>query len=117
MIKTRRVYEAEEKQAGSAFLVERLWPRGFKKEALRMDAWLRDAAPSQDLRKWYSHDVTKWEDFQIRYRAELDAHPQAWQQILDAARVGDVTLLYSARDPLHNSASLLREYVEQKLTK
>ncbi len=114
MIKTKRVYDKTPAGAGAVFLVERLWPRGFKKEDLHMDAWLKDVAPSQDLRKWYSHDVAKWDEFQKRYRVELDAHPDAWQPILEAARKGDVTLLYAARDTEHNSAVLLKEYVEEK---
>jgi uncharacterized protein YeaO (DUF488 family) len=115
MIKTRRVYEKAPAGDGASFLVERLWPRGIKKEALHMDAWLKDVAPSPDLRKWYSHDVAKWEEFQRRYRAELDSHPEAWQPILEAARKGDVTLLYSAHDTEHNSAVLLQSYLERKL--
>jgi uncharacterized protein YeaO (DUF488 family) len=115
MIKIRRVYEAEQANGGLAFLVERLWPRGFKKEDLKMQAWMKEAAPSQSLRKWYAHDVAKWEEFQQRYRAELDAHPESWQPLLDAARQGDVTLLYSARDTEHNSAGLLKDYLEKRM--
>jgi uncharacterized protein YeaO (DUF488 family) len=115
MIQTRRVYETGQADGSPAFLVERLWPRGFKKEDLKMQAWLKEVGPSQALRKWYAHDVAKWDEFQQRYRAELDAHPQAWQPLLDAARQGDVTLLYSARDTEHNSAVLLRDYLQEKL--
>jgi uncharacterized protein YeaO (DUF488 family) len=116
MIKIRRVYEAGQADGGASFLVERLWPRGFKKEDLKMQAWVKEAAPSQALRAWYAHDVTKWDEFQQRYRAELDAHPERWQLLLDAARQGNVTLLYSARDTEHNSAVLLRVYLQEKLT-
>ncbi len=115
MIKTRRVYEKAPPDGGASFLVERLWPRGIKKEALHMDAWLKDVAPSPELRKWYSHDVAKWEEFQKRYRTELDSHPEAWQPLLDAAKKGDVTLLYGAHDTEHNSAVLLKSYLEKKL--
>ncbi len=98
MLKIKRVYEDPKRDDGTRFLVERLWPRGFKKEELKMKAWLKDVAPSQDLRKWYSHDVAKWSEFQKRYRTELKNNSDAWQSILDAAEKGNVTLLYSAKD-------------------
>jgi len=115
MIEIKRVYESLKGNKGARFLVERLWPRGVKKEALHMDAWLKDVAPSPELRQWFGHDPLKWEEFQRRYRAELDAHPEAWQPLLEAARRGDVTLLYSARDTEHNSALLLKNYLEKHL--
>jgi len=80
-----------------------------------MDAWLKDVAPSTELRKWFSHDPAKWPEFQRRYRAELDAHPEAWQPILDAAADGEVTLIYSSHDAEHNNAVALRDYLDQKL--
>jgi uncharacterized protein YeaO (DUF488 family) len=98
MLKIKRVYEEAQAEDGVRFLVERLWPRGMKKEDLPMQAWLKDAAPSPDLRAWYQHDVGKWEEFQGRYRAELEANPDAWMIILETLKFGDVTLLYSARD-------------------
>ncbi len=113
MLKIKRVYEPEETGDGSRFLVERLWPRGIKKEALKMEAWLKEAAPSPALRTWYAHDVTKWEEFQKRYRAELESKPEAWKPILEAAAQGNVTLLYSARDTEHNSALVLKSFLEQ----
>ncbi|HSQ03567.1 MAG TPA: DUF488 family protein [Burkholderiales bacterium] len=115
MIELHRVYDGLKARSGQAFLVERLWPRGVKKEALHFDAWLKDVAPSDSLRRWFQHDVTKWPEFQKRYRAELDARPEAWAPLLAAARKGDVVLLYSSRDTEHNSAAVLREYLEQKL--
>jgi uncharacterized protein YeaO (DUF488 family) len=102
---------------GARFLVERLWPRGMKKESLRMEAWLKDVAPSVTLRKWFAHDAKKWPEFQHKYVNELDAHPGAWQPLLDAARKGNVTLLYSAHDIEHNSAVALKAYLEAKLKK
>ncbi len=114
MINIERVYGHLASEGGKRFLVERLWPRGIKKESLEMDAWLKDVAPSPALRQWYQHDVAKWKEFQRRYRAELDANPKAWQPILQAARRGKVTLLYSARDTEHNSAMVLKEYLERK---
>ncbi|HLU68526.1 MAG TPA: DUF488 family protein, partial [Kofleriaceae bacterium] len=85
MIQVKRTYEAPARADGRRFLVERLWPRGMKKEALAADAWLKEVAPSTELRKWFGHRVERWEEFQRRYRAELDAKRDAWQPILDAA--------------------------------
>jgi len=114
MLKTKRVYEPAERSDGTRFLVDRLWPRGIKKEALEMETWLKDVAPSPELRKWFSHDPEKWQEFQRRYRKELEANPDAWKPILEAAKQGDVTLLYSARDTEHNSAALLKEFLEDR---
>ena len=115
MIKIKRVYEPLESSDGARFLVERLWPRGIKKENLVMQAWLKDVSPSPELRTWFSHDPAKWEGFQKRYREELAANSAAWQPILQAAARGDVTLLYAARDTEHNSALLLKEFLESRL--
>lgn len=115
MLKLKRVYEEAQAGEGVRFLVERLWPRGMKKEELKMKAWLKDAAPSQELRKWYAHDVSRWEEFRQRYRAELQANAGAWKPILEAARAGNVTLLYSARDTEHNSARVLKEFLEEQV--
>jgi uncharacterized protein YeaO (DUF488 family) len=115
MLTIKRVYEAPEDEDGARYLVERLWPRGMKKEALVMAGWLKDVAPSDGLRRWFGHDPAKWEAFQRRYRAELDAHPSAWQPLLDAARRGNVTLLYAARDTEHNNALALKSYLEERL--
>jgi uncharacterized protein YeaO (DUF488 family) len=117
MLKTKRVYEEAKTSDGTRFLVERLWPRGIKKEKLKMKAWLKDVAPSPDLRKWFAHDPDKWQEFQKRYRAELKANPDTWKPILAATRQGNVTLLYSARDTEHNSALLLKSFLEKHLKK
>ena len=117
MLKTKRVYEDPQAGDGTRFLVERLWPRGMKKEELKMKAWLKDVAPSPDLRKWFAHDPDKWQEFQKRYRAELKANPEAWKPIVEAAKHGDVTLLYSARDTEHNSALLLKSFLDKRLKK
>jgi uncharacterized protein YeaO (DUF488 family) len=114
MIQLRRVYEAPASGDGKRFLVERLWPRGMKKEALALDGWLKDVAPSAGLRHWFAHDPAKWAEFQRRYRAELDAKPQTWQPLLRAAHRGRITLLYSARDTEHNNALALKAYLEEK---
>lgn len=115
MIAVKRVYEDAGPQDGARFLVERLWPRGMRKEALALDGWLKDVAPSSDLRGWFGHDPSKWAEFQERYYAELAAHPDAWQPIVEAARKGKVTLLYSARDTEHNAALALKEYLEARI--
>lgn len=116
MICLKRVYDPAELEDGRRFLVERLWPRGMKKDRLLMDAWVRDVAPSDALRRWFAHDPKKWEEFQRRYFAELDRKPEAWQPLLEAARQGTITLLYSARDSKHNNAVVLRAYLEKKLS-
>jgi uncharacterized protein YeaO (DUF488 family) len=113
MLTVKRVYEAPELGDGTRFLVERLWPRGMKKETLRMDVWLRDVAPSNALRRWFGHEPAKWKEFRRRYSAELDAKLESLQPILEAMRQGDVTLLYSAHDTEHNNAVALKEYLEK----
>ena len=114
-IQTKRVYESASPADGVRFLVERLWPRGLKKESLRIEGWVREVAPSTELRRWFGHDPAKWDEFRRRYRAELEAHPDAWRVLLDAARHGPVTLLYSAHDITHNNAIGLQEYLAEKL--
>ena len=115
MIQTKRVYEPRARGDGTRFLVERLWPRGIRKEDLDARAWLKEVAPSTELRQWFSHDPSKWSEFRKKYFAELNQAPQAWQPILQAARRGTVTLLYSARDTEHNNAVALKEYLDQRL--
>ncbi len=113
MIRLKRAYDPPEKSDGHRFLVERLWPRGIKKSELPLDGWLKDVAPSTELRKWFSHDPAKWPQFQQRYFAELDSMPEAYAQILTAARHGTVTLIYSSHDTEHNSAVALKEYLRK----
>ena len=111
MLQIKRTYDPPARGDGRRILVERLWPRDMKKEALAADAWMKEVAPSTELRKWFDHRVERWEEFLRRYRAELTANPSAWEPILDASRGGTVTLLYSAHDVLHNSAVVLRDYL------
>jgi uncharacterized protein YeaO (DUF488 family) len=111
-----RVYDHDADTKGAAFLVERLWPRGVRRADVAMTAWLKDVAPSTELRTWFGHSPERWKEFQQRYEAELDARPEAWQPLLDAARSADITLLYSSRDRDHNNAVVLREYLTHKLT-
>lgn len=115
MIFLKRAYDEPDTADGPRFLVDRLWPRGVKKEALEMDAWLKDLAPSTELRKWFQHDPEKWAEFQQRYRAELDARPETWSTLLAAAQQSDITLVYGARDTEHNDAVVLRDYLVDKL--
>ena len=114
MLKLKRVYQTASPEDGRRFLVERLWPRGIKKTSLDLDGWLKDVAPSTQLRQWFSHDPKKWGEFQKRYKAELDRHPEACDPILTAARRGTVTLVYSSHDSEHNNAVALRDYLEMR---
>ncbi|MFI6292613.1 DUF488 domain-containing protein [Nonomuraea sp. NPDC050790] len=96
---------------GAVFLVDRLWPRGVRKDDLHLDGWLKDAAPSAELRRWFGHRPERFAEFARRYRAELDARPEAVRPIREAAAEGPVTLLYGAKDTEHNQAVVLREYL------
>lgn len=115
MIRLRRVYEPAAPEDGERVLVERLWPRGMRKADLQMDAWAKDVAPTTELRRWFGHDPAKWEEFQRRYRGELDTEPEAWAPLLEAARKGTVTLLFSSHDAEHNNAVVLKSYLEAQL--
>jgi uncharacterized protein YeaO (DUF488 family) len=107
----KRVYDAASSADGTRFLVERLWPRGIKKSSLKLDGWLKDAAPSTKLRQWFSHDPAKWIQFQRRYFAELDTRPQTLEPILNALRSGPATLIFSSHDEVHNNAVALKTYI------
>lgn len=115
MIQTKRVYEPPSADDGKRFLVDRLWPRGVSRDKLRLDGWLKDVAPSNELRHWFKHDPPKWTEFQRRYQAELKRQPETWQALLDASRAGRVTLLFSAQDLEHNNAVALKIHLEQGL--
>ena len=115
MIQVKRVYDPPEPTDGSRVLVDHLWPRGLRKEALQASAWLKQVAPSNPLRKWFGHEPAKWEDFQRRYFDELAAKPQVWQPLLEAARRGNLSLLFSARDIQHNNAVALKAFLETRL--
>lgn len=116
MIQLKRAYDAASDDDGARFLVERLWPRGVKKEALRLDGWLKDVAPSTELRKWFGHDPEKWAEFQRRYFAELKERPEALEPILKAARKGSVTLIFSSHDATHNNAVALKSYLTEHIS-
>ena len=112
MIALARVYDHDGK--GRRFLVERLWPRGVRRDTLRLEGWLPEVAPSHELRRWFGHDPSRWAEFRRRYFAELDGNPDAWQGLLHAATAGDITLLYSSRDRERNSAVALRDYLRAR---
>jgi uncharacterized protein YeaO (DUF488 family) len=111
MIKIKRVYEPATRGDGRRFLVERLWPRGIRKEALNAEAWMKDVAPSGELRTWFGHRPDRWGAFRKRYWEELEEHPGTWEPLARAAGRGTVTLLYSARDTDHNGAVALRDFL------
>jgi uncharacterized protein YeaO (DUF488 family) len=113
-IAIKRVYVAPRSADGARYLVDRFWPRAVKKEDLRITAWLKDVAPSNDLRRWFGHDPAKWDEFKSCYWAELDANPDAWEPLVEACRYGRVTLLYAARDTEHNNAIVLKDYLEER---
>ncbi len=114
-LQLKRVYDERDEQDGARFLVERLWPRGFTKSALADAQWLKDVAPSAELRKWFHHDPERWNEFRRRYFAELKHRKDRLSPILEAARKGTVTLLYSSHDSEHNNAVALREFLQHLL--
>jgi uncharacterized protein YeaO (DUF488 family) len=108
MIHLKRVYDAPSEGDGTRVLVERLWPRGLTKERATVDLWLKDVAPSPELRKWFGHDPSRWEQFQERYRRELRGKADAVRLLKQKAKEGTVTLVYAARDEEHNGALVLK---------
>ena len=107
-ISLKRAYEPPEETDGTRVLVDRLWPRGVAKSSAKIDLWLKDLAPSTGLRKWFGHEPEKWPEFQERYRVELKDNP-ALSQLKEQTRKGDVTLVYAAKDELHNGALVLKK--------
>jgi uncharacterized protein YeaO (DUF488 family) len=114
MIALKRIYEDPSDNDGFRVLVDRLWPRGMKKEDAELDLWMKEIAPSHDLRKWYGHDTDKWEDFKKRYFKELGNHHKEVKKLLEKADVGKVTLLYAAKDEEHNNAVVLKEFLNKR---
>lgn len=110
-IRLKRVYEKPSRQDGLRILVERLWPRGLTKERAAVGLWLKDVAPSPELRKWFGHDPGKWEQFQKRYWKELKENKEAVQLLKQKGKQGTVTLVYAARDKEHNGALALKRYL------
>ncbi|MDT7970750.1 MAG: DUF488 domain-containing protein [Vulcanisaeta sp.] len=115
IIRVKRVYDPPSSDDGVRILVDRLWPRGLRKDAVRVDVWLRDVAPSDELRRWFGHDPSKWEEFKRRYFEELKNN-KAVEELMKLIRDGKtITLLYSTKSP-YNNAVALKEYLESKLT-
>jgi uncharacterized protein YeaO (DUF488 family) len=117
VIRLKRAYEPAGDDDGARYLVDRLWPRGVRKTDLSLTGWLKDVAPSAELRRWFAHDPAKWTAFQRRYVAELEQRPDTWRPILAAASAGDATLIFAARDTEHNDAVVLKRFLDEQLTR
>ncbi|MFG0382926.1 DUF488 domain-containing protein [Pseudomonas sp. zbq_18] len=115
MIRCKRVYAPVAADDGTRVLVDRLWPRGCRKDSLALQAWLKDVAPSDTLRKGFCHDPALFDEFRLLYRAELAAHPEHWQGLLALAERGNLTLLFAAREERFNNAQVLAEFLEEEL--
>ena len=113
-VKIKRVYEEPKKSDGKRILVDRLWPRGLRKAEVKVDLWLKEIAPSTALRKWFSHEPSKWEEFKKRYSVELDKNNEQISLLEREVSEGKVTLVYGAKDQEHNGAVVLREFLEHK---
>jgi uncharacterized protein YeaO (DUF488 family) len=111
-IHIKRAYEAPDKSDGKRILVDRLWPRGLKRDKAAVDLWYKDIAPSTELRRWYDHKAERWPEFRRRYFAELDEHPDRIAQLIIELHTGNATLLYAAEDTEHNNAQALLEYLK-----
>ena len=107
-VRLKRAYEQPAAEDGRRILVDRLWPRGVSKGEARLDRWMKQIAPSAELRTWFDHDPRRWDDFRRRYRAELRSHSAEVRELRSQAREGPITLVYSARDEVHNDAVVLR---------
>lgn len=114
MTKIKRVYEPASRSDGRRILIDRLWPRGLKKEKADIDEWMKDLAPSSGLRKWFGHDPGKWREFKKRFHAELDLKKDAVDDLIEMTRQGTVTLLYGSKEEHFNNAAALKEYLEAR---
>ncbi len=113
-IQMKRVYELPQTSDGKRVLVDRLWPRGLTKEKAKIDLWLKDIAPTTELRKWFGHDPAKWSEFKKRYHEELKKNNEVVLKLVELLNKGKVTLVYGAKDEKHNDAVVLKEYLEKK---
>lgn len=113
MIRLKRVYEAPSREDGYRILVERLWPRGLTKQRARIDLWLKEIAPSPELRTWFGHEPARWKEFCKRYRTELRSKKALLDPLLHMAREGTVTLVFAARDGKYNSAVALKRFLHE----
>jgi uncharacterized protein YeaO (DUF488 family) len=116
MIKIKRIYESPTQADGRRYLVERLWPRGVRKQDARLEDWLKDLAPSAELRRWYGHELTRWPEFVRRYVGELSfpEKEKLLRKLAEEASTGSVTLVFATKDPEHSSARVLKEFIEEK---
>ena len=110
-LKVKRAYDAPHPRDGRRVLVDRLWPRGLTRERAHIDLWLKDIAPSTELRKWFGHDPDRWPEFQERYAAEVRQHPEQLDHLRTLAREGPLTLVFAAHDEIHNDAVVLRDLI------
>jgi uncharacterized protein YeaO (DUF488 family) len=108
----KRAYDKPQKSDGFRVLIDRLWPRGVRKEDLKLDGWLKNLAPSTELRKWFGHDPEKWEEFKRRYFRELASHPEEVQMLREKMREGPLTIVFGSKEERLNNAAALREYLE-----
>lgn len=113
-ITIKRVYEEPSKEDGERILIDRLWPRGLTKEKAKIGLWLKEIAPSTELRKWFGHDPSKWNEFKKRYIAEIKENKDVLAQLEGQLKDGKITLVYGAKDEEHNDAVVLKEYLEKK---
>jgi uncharacterized protein YeaO (DUF488 family) len=111
-MRIKRVYDSPSKEDGKRILVDRLWPRGITKDKASIDEWLKDIAPSNELRRWFSHDPSKWNEFKKRYRKELQNKPALLEQVKKEVKIKNVTFVFSARDTRYNNAVALKEILE-----
>jgi len=114
MIRLKRIYDPFSREDGKRVLVDRLWPRGLRKENAHIDEWIKDIAPSDALRKWFSHDPSRWEEFKKRYNDELKGKKELLKELLADSRKGTVTLLFAAKDIERNNAVLIKEVLAKK---
>jgi uncharacterized protein YeaO (DUF488 family) len=115
VIKVERIYNNPRGNSTFRILVDRLWPRGLSKDKVKVDLWQKDIAPSNSLRKWFSHDETKWDEFKARYFKELEKNAEFVSTIIDRAKEEPVTLLFGAKEEKFNNAMALKEYLEEKI--
>ncbi len=115
MIKIKRVYDQPSRDDGKHILIDRLWPRGLKKEDARVDEWLKEIAPSSRLRKWFNHDPNKWDEFKKRFFMELLKKQNMVEGILSTARKGTVTLLFGSKEERFNNAAALKEFIDTEM--
>lgn len=115
VIRLERAYDQPSSDGGPRFLVDRIWPRGVSREELELEAWVREVAPSDELRDWFDHDPERWDEFRERYAGELEGKPDSWRPLLDALdEHGRITLVYGAKDREHNNAVALRDFLANR---